>query len=75
MSVSDSDLRLLALRFALQAHSHPNGEPDDVIETTRDFYLFIVGEDPVVDGLGSDEEPSAEIIPFRVAKKDHQDEV
>lgn len=76
VGVTDSDLRLLSLRFALQAHAHPDGIPDDVIETTRDFYLFLIGEDPIVDGPfeedAADGKPSAEIIPFRVARKDHE---
>lgn len=70
---SDMELRITALRFAMTAHAGPKGDPDDVIDTTRDFYLFLICEDPVIDSQWSNEEPTAEVIPFRVARKDYED--
>lgn len=74
---NDNELRMISVGLALRAHAHPSGEPDDVIETARDIYLFLIGEDPVVDGLNdepaADGTPSAEVIPFRVAIRDFQD--
>ena len=72
VGVTDSDLRLLSMRMALQAHAHPSGQPEEVIETTRDFYLFLIGEDPIVDITFEEEDaekPSAEIIPLREVQR------
>jgi hypothetical protein len=41
------------LSVAISIVGTPNGYPEDVIDYAREFYLFLSGQDPVLDFEGS----------------------
>jgi hypothetical protein len=51
-SKEDLNLRASCLSVAISSVGTPNGYPEDVIDYAREFYLFLSGQDPVLDFEG-----------------------
>jgi hypothetical protein len=51
-SKEDLNLRDSCLAVAISVAVSPNGLPEDTIEYARQFYLFLSGQDPVLDCEG-----------------------
>lgn len=48
-SKEDLNLRASCLSVAISIVTTPNGYPEDAIDYAREFYLFLSGQDPVLD--------------------------
>jgi hypothetical protein len=51
-SKEDLNLRATCLSVAISIAGTPNGYPVDAIDYAREFYLFLSGQDPVLDFEG-----------------------
>ncbi len=51
-SKEDLNLRASCLSVAISVAGSPNGHPGDTIDYAREFYLFLSGQDPVLDCEG-----------------------
>lgn len=51
-SKEDLNLRASCLSVAVSLAGTPNGYPVDAIDYAREFYLFLSGQDPVLDFEG-----------------------
>jgi len=51
-SKEDLNLRANCLSVAISLAGTPNGHPGDAIDYAREFYLFLSGQDPVLDFEG-----------------------
>ena len=51
-SKEDLNLRANCLSVAIAVAGSPNGHPEDTIDYAREFYLFLSGQDPVLDFEG-----------------------
>jgi hypothetical protein len=51
-SKEDLNLRASCLSVAISIVVTPNGYPEDAIDYAREFYLFLSGQDPVLDCEG-----------------------
>jgi hypothetical protein len=51
-SKEDLNLRASCLSVAISVAGSPNGHPEDTIDYAREFYLFLSGQDPVLDCEG-----------------------
>ena len=51
-SKEDLNLRASCLSVAISVAVTPNGDPLDTIDYAREFYLFLSGQDPVLDFEG-----------------------
>jgi hypothetical protein len=51
-SKEDLNLRDSCLAVAISVAVSPNGHPEDAIDYAREFYLFLSGQDPVLDCEG-----------------------
>ena len=51
-SKEDLNLRANCLSVAISIVTTPNGYPEDAIDYAREFYLFLSGQDPVLDFEG-----------------------
>ncbi len=61
-SKEDLNLRASCLSVAISIAGTPNGRPGDTIAYAREFYLFLSGQDPVLDFEGP---PSDNVISMK----------
>jgi hypothetical protein len=65
-SKEDLNLRASCLSVAISIAGVPNGYPANAIDYAREFYLFLSGQDPVLDFEGP---PSDNVISLRDYKE------
>jgi hypothetical protein len=65
-SKEDLNLRASCLSFVISLAGTPNGYPVDAIDFAREFYLFLSGQDPVLD---CEVPPPDNVISLRDYKK------
>ena len=76
MTTEVDPLRLDCLKLSMQLEMVPNVPTNDscvVIQNAREFYQFLIGEDPVLDKT-LDQADNVEIVDFRHVKYDGHDE-